>query len=461
VRLAAYALALMAASVAATVAIQGAMERGALEPMSLPTAAGAASTVLSAAGMLMLICLAPLRRGRSAGSRRAAEIAWLEAAARTDNLTGLHNHRSFHQDLSLEIERRAATGTYFTLMAIDLDGLKQINDTKGHQAGDLYIRRVSGAIRYAIGADGTVYRTGGDEFMVILPGLRNWHGLVLARGISDSTRAVAGRRAVSIGLTESSGTESRQAIIHQADLALYEAKRTRLTALTYHPGLAPAAEAVVDGPSHHQKTLAAALARAVDAKDIGTRSHSETVAELCVGVGQRLGISGDGLERLRLAGLLHDVGKIGVSDLILRKAAALAADERDEMREHVSIGHSILVSAELVVEAEWVLHHHERIDGAGYPAGLRDAEIPLESRIIAVADAFEAMTGARPYRAAVTTAEALDELRRNMGTQFDGRCVLALADVVDGASVAPDGRLAIAPFRRAARPVPASATLVA
>ncbi len=460
-RCGAYAVALVVASVAAATAIGPALDHAVSGPTTL-AAFGTASSALSAVSMLFLVCLAPLRRGWSARAPRRVEIARLEAAARTDSLTGLDNHRSFHNDLSIEIDRRSATGTHFTLMAIDLDGLKQINDAKGHLAGDLYMRRVSEAIRRATGNMGTVYRTGGDEFMVLLPGLRNWHGLALARRISDQTREAAGRRAVSIGLAESTGTESRQAIIHQADLALYEAKRTKLTALTYHPGLEPAASVASSvGPTHHQKTLAAALARSVDAKDIGTRSHSETVAELCVGIGRRLGIDGEGLERLRLAGLLHDVGKIGVSDAILRKAAPLAADEQREMREHVNIGHSILLSADLIVEAGWVLDHHERIDGTGYPAGLSGNEIPLESRIISVADAFEAMTGERPYRKSVTAAEALDELRRNIGSQFDRLCVLALIDVVDSAPVRLAGRLSIVPFKRPTRSVAVSDSLVA
>jgi diguanylate cyclase (GGDEF)-like protein len=412
-------------------------------PRSLAARAGEWSTILTAAGLVALCSFGPWLR-RPAGGSRGAEIASLELAARSDSLTGLRNHRSFHHDLSLAIQRRATTGTAFTLLAIDLDGLKQINDANGHQAGDAYIRCVAEALLETTGSQGTVYRTGGDEFAVLLPGSRNWHGLALAQKLGETTRAAVGRRAVSIGLAESTGTESRQAIVHQADLALYEAKRTKLSAVSYHPGLAPAETTVSTGPSHHQKTLAAALARAVDAKDVCARSHSETVAELCVGIGRRLGIAGPRLERLRLAGLLHDVGKIGVPDAILQKTGSLAADELDEIRRHVRIGHGILTSAELSLEAEWVLYHHERCDGAGYPSGLGRDEIPLESRIIAVADAFEAMTSDRAYRARATTGEALDELRRNAGTQFDEGCVAALVDVVG--EVAP----ALAPPAQAA-----------
>jgi len=142
---------------------------------------------------------------------------------------------------------------------------------------------------------------------------------------------------------------------------------------------------------------------------------------------------------LRLAGLLHDVGKIGVPDALLQKAGPLASHERDEMREHVTVGHRILISAELPVEATWVLHHHERLDGTGYPAGLAAEAIPLESRIIAVADAFEAMIGTRPYHDGISAEAALAELARHAGTQFDARCVEALVDAV---AQSPDGELA-------------------
>ncbi|MBA2384278.1 MAG: diguanylate cyclase [Actinobacteria bacterium] len=391
-----------------------------------------ATGLTAALALILAASLARLRLYRRRdGDRADVEVARLRAAAMTDNLTGLGNHRSFHHDLLSEVRRRARTGSPFTLMAIDLDGLKQINDTQGHQAGDKYIRQISDCVRRATGEDGIVYRTGGDEFMVLLPGRRNWHGFALAQRVAELTRAASGRRAVSIGVTESIGTETQHLLIHEADVALYEAKRSKLTAVIYHPGLTSSAKTGEETPSHHQKALAAALARAVDAKAVGTRSHSETVSELCVAIGTYLGFDGDGVERLRLAGLLHDVGKIGVPDAILHKPAALAPDEEDQMREHVRVGHGILLSAELPVEAEWVLHHHERYDGTGYPAGLRADEIPLESRIIAVADAFEAMTGTRPYRDQLRHGEALAELACGAGTQFDEDCVSALAAVID------------------------------
>ena len=390
----------------------------------------AAALLAAAAGPLLLFWF---RSGLRPVDRRHQErVDDLASQARTDALTRLGNRRAFEDDLALMIGARAETGAGFALMAIDLDGLKRINDSKGHPAGDAHIRGVSECIRHVVGAEGSVYRTGGDEFMVILPGRRNWHGLKLAARIEEVAFERCGHRAVSIGLTESLGAEGRHLLMSRADIALYEAKRTRLSAVAYHPGLQPASpQPADDRPSNDQRSLAAALARAVDAKDAGTRSHSETVAQLCAAIGERLGIASAELERLRLAGLLHDVGKIGVADAILLKPDALAPEEHSAMTEHVEIGQAILLAAELPLEAHWVFHHHERVDGDGYPSGLASAAIPLESRIIAVADAFEAMTAARPYRGAVSVEQALEELQLNAGTQFDAGCVEALIAVVN------------------------------
>ena len=185
-----------------------------------------------------------------------------------------------------------------------------------------------------------------------------------------------------------------------------------------------------EGPYPEQRALAAALARAVDAKDVGTQSHCETVSQLCVTIGERLGVRGPDLERLRLAGLLHDVGKIGVADAILQKPRQLDDAEREAMMSHVDIGHSILLAAELPIEAEWILFHHERFDGTGYPHGMRGSDIPLGSRIVSVADAFEAMIADRPYRPSIPVEAAIEELQRHSGTQFDGRCVQALVEAI-------------------------------
>jgi len=191
----------------------------------------------------------------------------------------------------------------------------------------------------------------------------------------------------------------------------------------------------------HLSTLATALARAVDAKDSYTRSHCETVAELCVLIAGELGLDTDRVARIRIAGLLHDVGKIGISDAILQKPAALTAEEAAIMRTHPDLGAHIVSAAELYEEAGWILHHHERLDGRGYPDGLTGGDVPLESRIIMVADAFEAMTSDRPYRPRRPVDEALAELERHSGTQFDPECIAALCRILRPA--ATPGRRAL------------------
>jgi HD-GYP domain-containing protein (c-di-GMP phosphodiesterase class II) len=267
--------------------------------------------------------------------------------------------------------------------------------------------------------------------MAILPNRRAWSALAIGHNIQRAATDEIGQRALSVGVTESASTESARVLINQADIALYEAKRNKLLAVIYRPALeASSTESDASLPTPNQRTLAAALAHAIDAKDSGERNHCETVAELSVGIGQRVGISAAQLERLQLAGLVHDVGKIGLPDVILQKPGALESGERTELEQHVTIGHAILLAADLDTEAEWVLHHHERYDGTGYPAGLAGEEIPLASRVLAVADAFETMTGGRPYRSRLSTETALTELQDHSGSQFDPDCVEALADLL-------------------------------
>jgi diguanylate cyclase (GGDEF)-like protein len=420
-----------------TVGIDAAAARAELtaaEPRAWPST-GLQQLGLADLAIVLLVGILTLGRQafRAAGLRpesgRHTEIERLIYVARSDSLTGLANHRAFQDDLSEAIDRRNSAGVPFALLAFDLDGLKRVNDVEGHQAGDEYIKAAAACVRDVIGDAGSVYRTGGDEFMAILPGARSWQALTFAHRIQRVSNERGGRRALSIGVTESTTTEGRRALLHQADLALYEAKRGKLLAVTYHDGLEPRrSDGTAAGPSEQQKALASALAQAVDSKDANMRNHSETVAELCVAIGRRLGVGGERLEHLRIAGLLHDVGQIGVS----------GSSERADAELEASVAHSILVSAGLQDEAEWVLHHHERFDGNGYPTGLEGEAIPLESRIIAVADAFEALTGARPHPEAMTPADALAELAAGSGSQFDARCVRALDDVFGGGALKID-----------------------
>jgi diguanylate cyclase (GGDEF)-like protein/putative nucleotidyltransferase with HDIG domain len=398
---------------------------------------GAALTAVTfafSAGLLLLIWSTRvlLRFRRRVAAARAVEVARLSEIAMTDQLTGLRNHRAFQEDLARELQRTSRTGEPLALVLLDVDDLKAANDTHGHQAGDELLQAFGATIRAEPRATVCGYRIGGDEFAVILPGARALGGMELAQRIRAAT--LAGTHGPSCtataGIAEALGLRAKDDLVREASLALVGAKRIHQDVVVYAPDLkvetAPLAE-----DEHHTRTLASALARAVDAKDSYTRSHCQTVSQLCAAIAAELGFGTDRLTRMRLAGLLHDVGKIGVPDAILNKPDRLTDEEYAVMKRHSVLGCDIVRAADMPVEARWVRHHHERFDGGGYPDGLAGEEIPLESRIILVADAFEAMTSDRPYRRAPGQEVAIAELRRHAGTQFDPAVVAALCRVLD------------------------------
>jgi diguanylate cyclase (GGDEF)-like protein len=379
------------------------------------------------AALLVVLVVGPLRRfRRTAAEAQRRELERLTEAVITDHRTGLRNHYAFQEDLSRWLKHRNGRGGSLALLMVDLDGLKETNETQGHQAGDARIIALADCFRATLAGSSRAYRVGGDEFAVILPDSRAWPAFELAQRLGREAEAAGA--GVAIGVTETTTVELKETVVRRADLALIEAKRSQRTAVIYSPGLEPSLRR--DPPrDHYAKVLATSLARVVDAKDRGTGNHCETVAELAVGIGERLGLDATRLEQLRLAALLHDVGKVGVPDAVLSKRGALDSGEVEAMQTHVLIGHSILETAELKEEAHWVLHHHERVDGFGYPQGLSGGDIPIESRIIAVADGYEAIISDRPYRSGVSREAAVDELERNAGTQFDADCVGALKAV--------------------------------
>jgi diguanylate cyclase (GGDEF)-like protein/putative nucleotidyltransferase with HDIG domain len=380
------------------------------------------------------------RQAQEAADR---EITRLAHVAQTDNLTGLGNHRALHEDIAELFAAADVAGEPFAVLALDLDGLKLVNDTLGHHDGDRLILRFVDGLVGTLPERARAYRVGGDEFIATLPG----HSAIDAFHYSQHLQTTLAPPAtgvlapapgeevepthVSVGICDASiAEESPDLTLHRADLALIEAKRTGQRGLIWSAALEqPVAKRQV---ADHKRMLATALAKAVDAKDSYTRSHCETVAQLAVLIAEQLGMDTDDIEQLRLAGLLHDVGKIGVPDAILQKPGGLTDDEYAQMQEHSTLGHSIVAAAGLVEESTWVRHHHERLDGRGYPDQLAGEDIPLQSRIIFVADAFEAITSDRPYRRGRPVEEALAELERCAGTQFDEACVSALIRALSG-----------------------------
>jgi diguanylate cyclase (GGDEF)-like protein len=383
--------------------------------------------------LLALFGAIVVRYGRRLDSARAAEVERLAEMAITDPLTGLRNHRAFHEDMARELQVVARTGVPLALVLVDVDDLKSVNDSHGHQAGDERLQALADAIRATGRGADLAYRVGGDEFAVILPDARSWGALEFAQRLRATTQAGtsgSGPFSATVGISEALVLRAKDEVIREADLALIGAKRIHQDVVIYGPDMAPGTDRGVEEDEHHTRTLASALARAVDAKDSYTRSHCQTVSQLCGLIGAELGLDTGRLTRLRLAGLLHDVGKIGVPDAILNKPARLTDDEYEHMKRHSLLGYDIVQAADMEVEARWVRHHHERFDGGGYPDGLAGEEIPLESRIILVADAFEAMTSDRPYRQAPGQSFAILELGRHSGTQFDPAVVEALTRVL-------------------------------
>ena len=402
---------------------------------SLAGARRATSTVLVATvfafvlGMLLLVAAAAaIHFKRRLDAAREHELERMRRAALTDSLTGLGNHRSFHDDLG----RLVRSGHPVTLALIDLDGLRQVNDARGHRAGDDHLQLFGAAVAGELSEPISAYRVGGGRFAVLLPGGRPLDGLYFVSSLLSRlrTKSDGDVPTCTAGVAEAVSGVGKDTVIWRADRALVEARGEHREAMIY----TSSREASPPAPSTSRATdagaLASALSRAVDAKDAYTHSHCETVAELCALIADEMGLQPERVARVRLAGLLHDVGKIGIPDAILRKPGPLTGDEYEAMKEHASLGRHILSAANLPEVADWIHHHHERVDGCGYPDGLAGDAIPFESRIVMVADAFEAITADRPYRDSRSVAEALDELERHSGTQFDPRCLEALKRVV-------------------------------
>jgi diguanylate cyclase (GGDEF)-like protein len=353
--------------------------------------------------------------------------------ALTDPLTGLGNHRHFHERLQRELARADESGRVVSLCLLDIDDFKRINDRFGHPAGDRMLAQVSTRLRQG----GESFRLGGDEFALLLPGSDETAALVAAQSvvkrISEWSIGEAGVITVSAGVaTFPQHGRERDTLIRLADGALYWAKEHGKNQVRV-AGAADLSEfqALAGGADRLARfRAAAARARAVDTRDGYTGSHSERVAAIAGAIAERLGLPAAGVELARVAGGLHDLGKLAIPEEILQKPAELTTAEWLVVQRHPQIGHRMLEGLGPSPVAEWVLHHHERWDGSGYPDGLAGDEIPLGARIVFVADAFDAMTYGRLYRAPLAREEALAEIERCAGAQFDPDVVRAFFGAV-------------------------------
>jgi len=350
--------------------------------------------------------------------------------ALTDPLTGLGNHRHFHERLQRELAQADEHGGMVSLVFLDIDDFKRINDQFGHPAGDRVLSQVASRLRQG----GESFRLGGDEFAVLLAGMDEQLALAttqsIVQRIADTELGKAGAITVSAGVaTFPQHGRERDSLIRLADGALYWAKehgknqvrlaRADVAELSEFRRVAGGVDRIA------RFRAAASLARAVDSRDAYTGSHSERVANLAAEIAARLGLPAEEIELTRLAGSLHDLGKLAIPEEILRKPAALSDAERLVLERHPQIGYRMLESLGVDPIAYWVLHHHERWDGSGYPDGLAGERIPLGARIIFVSDAFDAMTSDRLYRESLSFDDAVAEVERCAGSQFDPEVVNA------------------------------------
>jgi diguanylate cyclase (GGDEF)-like protein len=380
----------------------------------------------------------------------AAQIAWsvensrlfakAEQMARIDGLTGLLNRNSFDEIISNEIGRHMRYGGVFSVIIFDVDSFKKINDTYGHLVGDEILKKVSQIIKGTIRSADQAFRYGGDEFAILLPQTstdaaynisERIRERIISEIIIDSipvtlSLGIAGWPADAIGVNE---------IIMAADMALYHAKRSganqsQLFTLDISNGKLSISAGGSDG-SEYLSTIYA-MAAAVDARDRYTRSHSKKVNEYALTIADALNLGALEKSRLSICALLHDVGKIGISSEILNKTGKLTSEEWELLKKHPQLSTSIVQQvSHLSPCLPGILYHHERYDGKGYPKGLKGEEIPLEARILTIADSFAAMTSERHYLTAMSFDEAIEELKNNAGTQFDPHLVEVFISTVE------------------------------
>ena len=353
-------------------------------------------------------------------------ISRLADAARTDADTGLLNRRGLQEIAELELERARRGERPVSIVVIDVDRFKDFNEEHGHTTSDRALKRLAAMIQQNKRRIDVAARISGEEFALLAPDTDEHGSYVL----SDRLRREVREAFADTGLTVSLGIASypkhggtAEELMTGADRAVFAAKALgRDRTVIYNREIA----ANLLGEQTRQAAvneghLAAVLvlAETLDMRDAGTARHSQLVGRYARSIAVEMGMAPDAVERMQLAGVLHDIGKIGIPDSILKKPGPLEDHEWAEMRKHPELGARILEGAHLDDIAGWVLAHHERPDGQGYPVGIPLDRIPLEARILAVVDAYEAMTNDRVYRPAMPEADARAELLRHAGAQFD------------------------------------------
>ncbi len=393
------------------------------------------SAALIAAALLFLIF-------RAAQRRLTRQTAQLMESTRRDPLTGTLNHGTVIGRLAIETEAARADGRPLTIALVDIDNFRLLNENHGHEAGDQALLAVAGLLRSGVPEPMILGRSGPDEFLIVAPPsvAFNLEPVVtrLQTSLVDlSLQFEASERlpvTVSVGIASyPDHAASATSLLSTVTTVLEEAKASGGDTIRV------ASHAPIDGLSTTSTfNVLEGLILAVDTKDRYTKRHSEDVARYATFLAGRIGLDADLLRTIQTAGLLHDVGKIGIPDHILRKPSSLTSAEYDIVKQHVALGDMIVRDLPDIEQVRaGIRHHHERWDGAGYLDRLAGESIPLIARILAVADAFSAMTTTRPYRKALDVREALKRLEDSAGTQLEERLVVAFVDGMEHAADAP------------------------
>ena len=373
----------------------------------------------------------------------------------TDGLTRLYNHRFLQERFEFEYKRMRRYGGALSIMIIDIDHFKNVNDTYGHQFGDFVLRELGFLFKSKSREVDICGRYGGEEFMIIthLPTDEIMKfAAKLHAAVEDHVFAFMGhtvRITVSIGIAEyHTDIKTKQEMIERADSALYQAKKDGRNLIRLWKNLEQQDERTVNrsGIEELKKQFAdlssqmrsaymqstEALINAVDAKDPFAKEHSHNVSRMAVLIAGQLNLPATEIEVIKYAGLLHNIGKIGIQREILTKTGRLTEQEFEVLKRHPVVGATILKDVKfLEKEIPIILHHHERYDGTGYPYGLKQREIPLGARILAVADAFDAMTAGRSYKKELEREKAVEEIKNKSGTQFSPEIVEAFLQLVE------------------------------
>jgi diguanylate cyclase (GGDEF)-like protein len=386
-----------------------------------------------------LLCSGALMVGLRSQVERL--VARLVDAVGTDVLTGISNRREFEDRFGLELERSVRSGRPMGLVVLDLDWFKEVNDRFGHEAGDRALKLVGEVLQRTTRRIDLVARLGGEEFAVLAPDAGEEESYRLAERLRREVKAAFADHARPLTLScgvatfpASGGTHGD--LMRAADRALYAAKDLgRDRSIVYRRGEEEISMAMARRTrgARESPRLASliAMAESIDRRK-GTPGHARDVERYAEALARGMGMAESRVEEIGLAGLLHDIGTIGLSEPVLSGSGPLGEGAWEEIRRHPEVGARILSTANLDAISEWVLAHHERPDGTGYPRGLKGGEIPLESQIIAIADAYAAMTAVRGYKPGIGIERARQELKANAGTQFDAEAVSAFLALGNG-----------------------------